>query len=290
MSGHDEPVVSVIVPMRNEARWVGDQMAAFARQDPGVPWELIVVDNGSTDDSVSIVEQFRDQLPYLCVVSAPDASCSGAARNAGSREARGELLVTADADDVVSDGWLRAMAHALREHEMVSGRIEVSKLNPPGSFAWRIETNDGLPVAAGFLPFASSSNLGIRRQVFEEMGGFDKTIKYSEDVDLSFRVQLAGHAIARAPEALVHRRLRGTTRALFMQHFRYGRTSPLIYIRFRAHGMPRSGLREIAKEWMFLAVRSYRLGDPGFRRFWCVVAGRRLGRIVGSAEQRVLYL
>jgi glycosyltransferase involved in cell wall biosynthesis len=290
MSGRVEPVVSVIVPMRNEARWIGDQIEALARQDPGVPWELIVVDNGSTDGSVAIVEQLRDRLPSLSIVSAPAASCAGAARNAGFRAARGALLVTADGDDLVSDGWLAAMVQALDDHELVSGRIEVSELNPPGSYTWRADAADGLPVGAGFMAFASSSNLGIRRQLFEELGGFDEEVTYSEDVDLSFRAQLAGHAIGRAPEALVHRRLRDTTKGLFLQHLRYGRTSPLIYRRYRDQGMPRSGAREIAHEWAFLFARSYRLGDPAFRRFWCVVAGRRLGRIIGSIEQRVLYL
>lgn len=285
-----DPEISVVVPARDVAPWVEPFLTAMAAQDPGRRWELIVVDHGSTDGTVAAVERWRDRLDHLRVLDARDAGTIAGARNAGAAAAHGSLLAFTDADDVVSPGWLRALADGLLESDLVSGPIDVTALNPPGSFPWAVDADGGLPVAFGLWPFASSSNLGVRRRAFEELGGFDATLPRSADVDFSWRARLAGLSLEAVPDAIVHRRLRGEWRALFRQHLAYGVSAAALYGRYRGRGMPRASVAEVARELGFLVIRLPRLRDPSFRRFWAVVAGRRVGRAVGSLRWRVLYL
>lgn len=284
MAADDEPVVSVIVPMRNEAAHIGEQLAALADQDPGEPWELVVVDNGSTDGSAGIVEAMRPRLPSLRLVSAPDARNGAEARNIGVSAARGSLLLHTDADDVVGPRWARALVDVLRDHDLASGPIEVTRLNPPGSFGWREAVHEPWPVSGGFLPYASTANLGIRREAFDAIGGFDGRLRRAADVDLSWRAQLAGFTTGSAPDALVHRRLRSSPVALFRQHHGYARSGATLAAKFRRHRLPRAPWRFALHEWGFLVVRAPRLGDADFRRSWMVVAGRRVGHLQGLLE------
>lgn len=282
--------LSVVMPMRNEAEHVGEQLAALAAQTWDRPWELVVVDNGSTDGSAELVEAWCDRFPGLTVLRAPEARSISAVRNVGAAAAAGDKLAFVDADDVVDPGWLGAMADALDHCDVAGGLVDLSRLNDAAALTWTIDGRDGLPVAYGFLPFASGSNVGARRRAFDALGGFAAEIAHAEDVDLSWRAQEAGLTLAPAPAALVHRRLRGTTGDLLRQHLRYGSSGAALYLRHRAHGMRRASMSDVLKELAFLIVRAYRLRDPAFRRFWVVVAARRLGHLVGSIRHRVLFL
>src|SRR5205085_6844888 len=118
-------LVSVIVPVRNGERHVGDQMAALAAQDYDGPWEVVVVDNGSTDRTAEVVARWRDRLPSLTVVDASNRRGLNHARNAGRAAARGDFLAFCDADDVATPGWVSALAEAAAQADLVSGAIEL---------------------------------------------------------------------------------------------------------------------------------------------------------------------
>src|SRR4051812_33525770 len=94
------PIVSVVVPVRNEAERLGEQLTAFAAQTFDGPWEVIVVDNGSSDASADIVRGFQTRMPNLRLEDAPTAKGCGEARNRGAARARADLLAFADGDDV----------------------------------------------------------------------------------------------------------------------------------------------------------------------------------------------
>lgn len=284
------PEVSVVIPMRDAEMWIGAQLEALAAQELDRAWEVIVVDNASTDGSVAVVETWRDRLPHLQVVSAPFAPSAAMVRNVGMFAARGRLLAFSDADDAVSPGWLASIVDGLSHSDLVSGPVDVTSFNAESPLTWGVESRHGLPVAYGFLPFIPGCNGGIRREVFEALGGFDGYAPVREDVDISWRAQLAGFTLASVRGAVVRRRLRSTSAALFRQHLGYGMSGAGLYRRFRSAGMARSTVSEALKELGFLVLRSYRLRDRGFRRFWVAVAGHRAGQILGSLRYRVLFL
>src|SRR5205807_9629623 len=122
-------VASVILCVRNGASTIGDQLAALARQTCPDPWEVVVVDNGSSDGTAGVVQQWRDRLPGLRIVSANQGVGLAYARNVGSHAASGRILAFCDADDVADPGWLAGLIAGAGEADIVGGRLDLELLN-----------------------------------------------------------------------------------------------------------------------------------------------------------------
>lgn len=210
--------VSVVVPTYQAGPLLEQQLAALAAQTWTGPLEVLVCDNGSTDGSTDRVASY----PYTRLVDASARRGPGPARNIGAAEARGDVLLFCDADDLVSEVWVAAMAEALTEHDVVAGRSDLSRLNSPRVRASR-PLPEGLQAAGWGPPYAGAGNLGIRTEVFLALGGFDESLLHLEDVDLSWRLQVAGHALHYEPRATVHVRLRPTWSTQLRQGRNYGR-------------------------------------------------------------------
>jgi glycosyltransferase involved in cell wall biosynthesis len=257
--------LSVVIPCRNGGRLLAEQLEALARQEWPGSWEVIVADNGSTDDSVEVVRGFEGRVPGLRVVDASDRPGQAHARNVGVRESRGRLLLFVDADDVVGDGYVAEMAGALDHRDYVCGRLEFERLNP----RWVLDVHtgtfpDGIPNAFGFLPHAPAGTTGICRSVFDRLGGFDETTPPFEDLDLCWRAQLSGIPLLYVPEAVYHYRLRHSLLGMACQSWAFGRATIAMRRRFR-HYLP--------------------AGPTGSERAQAWVAeGRSLARIRSKAE------
>jgi glycosyltransferase involved in cell wall biosynthesis len=123
--------LSVIMPCLNGAATIAIQLEALAAQQWSEPWEVIIADNGSTDATFQIIEQYHDRLPGLRVVNASDKPGSAHARNVGVRAASADRLAFCDVDDMVEPGWVAAMGNALAEHDFVASIVALDKLNDP---------------------------------------------------------------------------------------------------------------------------------------------------------------
>ncbi|MGI9627860.1 MAG: glycosyltransferase [Longimicrobiales bacterium] len=287
------PLLSVSIPARNCASFIGAQLEALAGQDYDGPWEVVIVDNGSSDGTADVVRRFNG-LPKLTLVQEPRRGI-GRARNAGVRASSGEWLVFTDADDVVGDGWLRAMAGALADHAFVAGAVESSKLNPDAAERFNpfaSPDDPGPQPVFDFLPFAPTGNMGLWRSAFSEVGGFHRQGGSGSDVDLSWRLQLAGYKLHFEPEAVIHYRFRESTGATFRQSMFYAEAHPYLYSQFARSGMPRRPLREAWQEAYQLARRGIQLPSLSVQRQqrWLRDLGNMMGRFKGSLRYRTVYL
>ena len=122
-------MISVIVPVRNGMPWLEEQLRALSEQQCQEPWEVVVVDNGSTDKSRLAVQEWANGSQTIRLVDASMAKGAGATRNVGVEAARGELLAFCDADDVVQPGWLTAHVLALAEADASGGVVDFWSLN-----------------------------------------------------------------------------------------------------------------------------------------------------------------
>ena len=178
------PLVSVIVPCYNAAKFLPDAVASVRAQNYA-PVEILVVDDGSTDETPQVAEGLGVGIRYFRQANAGPAS----ARNHGLREARGELIGFADADDQWPEGKLELQVGRLLADpalDVVTGRIRYIEL--PG--AKKLD-----------LPFESPDNtvahihLGAglyRRRAFDRVGLLDETLRISEDFDWFLRAREAG--------------------------------------------------------------------------------------------------
>lgn len=236
--GHVPVVLSVIIPCFNAGARLEEQLAALTRQRCPFEWEILLVDNGCTDDTMARAARWRDRLP-LRILDGAGQRGTAHATNVGIRAARGDYLGFCDQDDVVADDWAPALVAALREHPFVGCRLELRTLNTAAAAAARrLNLDKGLePTFENCPPAAGSCGMGVRRSVIDRIGPFDPRMEGWEDIELCWRIQLSGVPLAFAGNAVVHYRLRSRLDDLARQTARYGRAARLLVRWYAAHGL-----------------------------------------------------
>jgi len=284
-------VVSVIIPVYNCATTVGAQLEALGAQASDVPWEIVVVDNGSTDGTQHLIEQYQETIPNLTLVRAPEKRNISHARNVGVANARGEIFLFCDGDDIVAPGWIRAMARALGRYEFVVGRVEVGMLNTDVTEKYGSNGMNPPDTLLNFLPYAIGCTLGVSRRAFESVGGFSTMCKRCMDVELSWRLQLAGYALHEVPEAEVHYRYRNTAWSIWKSAFNFSQAHTALYKRYSVYGAKRSAIRQVLMRYKNIVYGLPRVANMTLneRIYWAFDVGVSLGRLLGSLRYRTLY-
>ncbi len=279
--------LSVIIPARDAAATIGDQLSALSMQDWDEPWEVIVVDNGSTDGTPELVERFQASIPHLRILDAGPRAGPGRARNAGIRSARSDHLAFTDADDVVGAEWVATMASALRRSPVVCGRLEYRRLN-----STQLVRQCGRPQTAGLQttwyppgwPHGSGCNLGARRAALDRVDGFDEELPCLTDTDLCLRLQAAGVRLEYVAGAVVHYRWRRTEAGAFRQARNWARINTRLYRDHTASADRIGSWLGHAKDWLRLAGKLPKLRDPVRRGQVLRAAGHQLGLLLGAAR------
>lgn len=196
------PEVSVIICALNAASTLPRQLTALESQDTDLTYEVVLVDNGSTDRTRALMQEWaskeRGPAMRVSVVDASTTPGIPAARNAGARAASGRVLAFCDADDEVSPGWVQAYS-TVRDTELAGGWIRA--YDPAGNP--RPEAFGKGLIATPYLPHVGNCNCAITRARFFEIGGYDESLpRYGyEDVDISWRHQEEGGVMRFIPEA-----------------------------------------------------------------------------------------
>ncbi|MEO1402683.1 MAG: glycosyltransferase [Cyanobacteria bacterium J06635_1] len=284
--------LSVVIPCFNAADTLAGQLEALSRQQWDGAWELVIADNGSSDDSVAIAKRYAEKIAHLRIVDASGREGAAYARNYGAQLAVGEGIAFCDADDEVAPGWVAAMGTALREHDLAAGCCELKKLNQ----AWAIKARcggeereiwvDGLlqsKLSPGY-PYASSCNLGIKRSVYEKLGGFDETLLTCEDAEYCRRAQLQGFSLGYVREAMVHYRLRHSLLGIYKQAYSYSQYRVLLHEKYKSTGVFSRSLAEGVMAWRLLAKALVRVRSKSDLAIWLNSLGWRLGHEAGVKQ------
>lgn len=255
-------VVSVIIPALNEEKVIGQCLESLARLDfPRESFEVILVDNGSTDRTVEIARSFSEVL-NLTILSKTGVHVS-ALRNLGASQARGDNFVFLDSDCVVFPPWLtRATALLAQKGIGVIG----AHFRIPNESGWvaRVWYGDLEFEKQGDLSWVPGCNTWVKRATFEQIGGFDASIETNEDCEFCDRVRAAGLRVIGDPAiAVVHL---GTPQTLsgFYRKIRWHSTDGLrVFIR----DLPRI---TNARPLLFGLYTLICLGGLGFGTVWAV--------------------
>ena len=211
--------VSVVVPVWNDALRLKTCLGALANQDyPADRYEVIVVDNGSSDDPASVVAGF----PEMQLLREPRPA-SDAARNAGLEAARGPILAFTDSDCIPCPDWIRCGVDALgrlARPGLIAGRIDVTV--PDVTHASLAELHD---LAIAFLQqrcvrrshYGATANVFTRREVFDAVGPFRSDLLYGGDAEWGGRVYRSGRPVVYADGARVSHPARKTVGALIQR-------------------------------------------------------------------------
>jgi glycosyltransferase involved in cell wall biosynthesis len=195
-----DSLVTVIVAAYNGERFLSQALESVFSQDYD-PFEVVFVDDGSTDGTGEIAQSFPVRYLHQENQGLP------AARNAALRVARGEFVAFADDDDLLPPSKLTVQARFLSEHPetgCVLGRQE-----------WIVEDGVQAPELKRDPIFGELGGIQLvsamfRRAVLDGLGGFDPTYRYAEDRDLFVRMRERGVEIEVLPEVVLHKRLHGS--------------------------------------------------------------------------------
>ena len=256
------------------------------------PFEVIVADNGSTDDTPKLVSSFFASLPGLRIVDASGTKGAGFARSFGAASTNAPIIAYCDADDVASPGWLGGLMTAICHADLVGGVLEHRLLNDASYRIWRgEETTRQLARPLQFLEYAISANMAVRKHVVTDIGWSDEFPYGGDDVDFSWRAQIAGYQIAFAHEATMHYRHRPTVKEVRRQAYTYGRAEPRLYAKFKEAGArPNSTCDVLQRYWYVLTRLPYLALGKRRRGLWCAVTAGVVGRARASFELRVICL
>ncbi|MDP2105461.1 MAG: glycosyltransferase, partial [Desulfobulbaceae bacterium] len=229
--------LSIIVPVRNEERFITETLKALIQQDyPRDRFEILVVDGRSTDDTRLAVAELGRQNPdvHLRLLDNPGL-LSSRARNIGIKEAKGKLVAVIDGHVYIPGNLLFADMERLKEKNGVLCLSRPAPLDVPGieggmpywiavarkcwlghstkSFIYSDYEGFVDPMSAGFA---------YDREVFAKVGYFDESFDAAEDVEFHYRLKQAGIAAYTSPSLLIYSYPRESLASLFRQQTRYG--------------------------------------------------------------------
>jgi succinoglycan biosynthesis protein ExoA len=229
--------LSIIIPVRNEERFVGETLHALASQDyPKDRFELIVVDGKSTDNTRPEVGKFINEHQDVNVRLLDNPGClSSRARNIGIREAKGQLIGVIDGHVFMPNGQLFKNMERLKERNNALCLARPAPLDVPGlkdrtaywiavaRKSWLGHSRNSYIYSdcEGFVD-PMSSGFAYDRSVFEKVGYFDEFFDAAEDVEFHFRLKQAGIMAYTSPDLLIYSYPRESLSSLFNQQVRYG--------------------------------------------------------------------
>ncbi len=214
---------SVILAVRNEGRALRRCLdSLFSQTLPRSDYEVILVDGWSTDDTIAIANA------YPVRILNDDKRGIGSARNIGVKEAKGEIVAFTDGDCIPDAAWLEHLLEPFSD-EKVGGAGGAIRCIDAGNIISRYEDLNNRATYRGFI----TSNAAYRKSVFDEVGGFDVTLKCGEDWDIWWRVRDRGHEVVYVPGALVfHGPKEQRSWALYLKkQFWYSRLDMTLYAR-----------------------------------------------------------
>ena len=229
-------MISIVIISKDETS-LDDTLIAVTSQVEalGESAEIVVVD--ASDRRLDYIRLRHEmQVRWVQFYQPPGVAVTiPHQRNAGVREARGEIIVFIDAACQPEPYWLtRLVAPILQGEHLTAGLV----LSPQGSTGqdWIDRSLQIRTRGSDYIMETGAANLAFRRKVFDAVGGFDEGFAYGSDVDFSWRVTDAGYRIRRAPDAVM-RHDWGTWRRQLRRHYLYGKARVRLYRKHRARLM-----------------------------------------------------
>ena len=197
--------ISVIIPVFNEEKVVGNCLESLAKQTIASDTEIIVIDDGSTDASASAISNFKFKISNLVLLQ-QNHQGPGAARNLGATKAKGDILVFADADMEFEPDFIAKLTAPIKNGTIGTFSKEEYLLNKDNVWArcWNLNLRgDAERMVDKNYPETAPVFRAILRKKFEEAGGFDATVGYTDDWTISRKLGVPSMA---APGAKFYHR------------------------------------------------------------------------------------
>ena len=234
-----EDGVVVVIPAQRAGAILRGQLDALSRQLDAPSFSIVIVLADGGDAGRRVVADFEGSLS-MEVVEAPMRGAASA-RNAGAANSSATVVLFCDADDKVGPSWVRCMASETLVSGIAGGPIVVDRgATPP--WAWPFYSGfegSARQMFYGRIPFVMSASMGIRRDLFQSVGGFDESFPGSggEEVDLCLRLADTPLGLVADPEAAISYLPRSDFRGVLKQRMGYSRGAARIVLEHDLDGI-----------------------------------------------------
>ena len=222
---------SFIIPIYNRREELREFLQSFtAMQKSGIDWELLIVDDGSSEQLEDLV--VASEAKYVRIPNGGPAE----ARNVGLKRARGDFFIFLDSDTILPENYLQKVMDGIAAQQLDAfggsdrAAADFSPFQKAVNFSmtsW--VTTGGIRGKKGnaknFYP--RSFNMGFSREVYDKTEGFS-AMRYGEDIDLSIRIKKAGFRSGFISDAFVYHKRRANTKQFFKQTFQFGTARPVL--------------------------------------------------------------
>ncbi|OGW38906.1 MAG: hypothetical protein A2Y97_06990 [Nitrospirae bacterium RBG_13_39_12] len=206
---NETPFVSIIIPMYNEEKTVGECIEAILNQSyQSDRYEIIVVSDGCNDSSEEIVRNIvKSANKFDIKMIRQENQGAAAARNFGAKSSRGTIVLFIDADCIADFRWIEEMIKPLSKNNVVGvqGAYKTKQKEIIAKLA-QIEFEERFRKLqqTEYVDFVGSFSAAYKREVFEKFNGFNTKFVMNEDVDLAYRISSDGYNLHFNPDAVVH--------------------------------------------------------------------------------------
>jgi glycosyltransferase involved in cell wall biosynthesis len=215
--------ISVVIPVHNGAEWLRDAIDAIAEQARGRRFEILVVDDGSTDRSRAIAEDLGLRWPVRILDG--EARGAAAAMNAGIAAAQFPLICQLDQDVVVLEGWLDRLIGAMADPEVAAAQghyVPAEDATIPARISGCDLAQRYSALGKRGTDHVCTGNTIYRASALHQIGGFDESFGYGYDNDLSYRLRHAGFRLAFVGDARSVHHWSSTIRGYCAQQYGQG--------------------------------------------------------------------
>ena len=231
-----KPLITIIVPVRNEEKTIKKCLQSLKSLNyPN--YEVIVVNDGSTDGTEKILKQF-DTIAVLNTEGVGPSM----ARNLAIEKAKGEYLAFTDGDCLIDKEWLNQLLTYFTDPNVMG--VGGDQLCPEDETPFGKDVHDFLKLIAFSSDYLKTEkevvtirhnptcNMMYRREAFQEMGGFQRDLWPCEDLEFDYRLTRSGYRLIYNPSAVVYHYRPENLKRFGQMHFRYGRAHAKLVLRY----------------------------------------------------------
>lgn len=192
------PQVSIVLPAFNEEKYIRKTLCSLlkSKQSTDFSYEVILVDNNSTDKTIEIAQTFKDGMELRIIKEIKQGR--GAARARGFKEAKGKIILSADSDTIFYKDWVKTLASVITgDIVAVTTSCRIEDLSAIKNWTFNLT----LPIYMRMYKLLSGHfwlsgySFGVLKSVYEQSGGFDTSMQALEDTDLAFRIAKLGKIV-----------------------------------------------------------------------------------------------
>ncbi|MDD3806778.1 MAG: glycosyltransferase [Candidatus Marinimicrobia bacterium] len=270
---------SVIIPTYNRLSEIQELLFSLRNQTLSPDsFEVLIVDDGSTDKTEEFVEAFKNEAPFTLRFIRQDHQGPGAARNLGMQHAKGNYFIFVDSDCIAHPNWLQAYAKAISKQKVAGfgGPDHVRKDFSPLQKAIDYSMTSFLTTGgirghskkklSKYYP--RSFNMGVRADIVKKIGGMND-LRHGQDIEFSNRILAVGEPVIKVDDAIVYHKRRTSLQKFFKQVFNWGVARINLYKIDKKMLEPIHFLPAIGTLVIFLVLILF-IFNPGF--FWPLLA------------------